>query len=69
MPYSLNAEGTQYELLSPQLYTPIEEERLLVPGVGRRPLPRMAALMHLKRVQTQIPDRAQKIARDDGLHR
>ena len=42
----LKPDPTERELA--ELYTPTEEERVLVAGVGKRPLPRVAALVHLK---------------------
>ncbi|WP_293602771.1 MULTISPECIES: DUF4158 domain-containing protein [unclassified Polaromonas] len=43
---SLKPDPTARELA--ELYTPTEGERVLVAGIGKRPLPRMAALIHLK---------------------
>lgn len=43
---SLKPDPTPRELA--ELYTPTEEEQLLAAGVGKRALPRMAALIHLK---------------------
>lgn len=43
---SLKPDPTPRELA--ELYTPTEEEQVLVAGIGKRPLPRMAALIHLK---------------------
>lgn len=42
----LKPDPTERELAD--LYTPTEAERVLVAGVGKRPLPRVAALIHLK---------------------
>ena len=42
----LKPDLTERELA--ELYTPTEAERVLVAGVGKRPLPRVAALIHLK---------------------
>ncbi len=43
---SLKPDPTTRELA--ELYTPTEDELVLVAGIGKRPLPRMAALIHLK---------------------
>ncbi|MBI2747416.1 MAG: Tn3 family transposase [Burkholderiales bacterium] len=43
---SLKPDPTARELA--ELYTPTEDELVLVAGIGKRPLPRMAALIHLK---------------------
>ena len=43
---SLRPDPTPRELA--ELYALTEEERVLVAGIGKRPLPRMAALIHLK---------------------
>ena len=42
----LKPDPTPRELA--EVYTPTEDELALVAGIGKRPLPRMAALMHLK---------------------
>jgi len=42
----LKPDPTPRELA--ELYTPTEDERVLVAGIGKRLLPRMAALIHLK---------------------
>ena len=43
---SLNPDPTPREL--DELYTPTEEEKRLAAGIGKRALPRVAALIHLK---------------------
>lgn len=43
---SLKSDPTPRELA--ELYTPTEDEQLLAAGIGKRALPRMAALIHLK---------------------
>ncbi len=43
---SLKHDPTPRELA--ELYTPTEDEQLLAAGFGKRALPRMAALIHLK---------------------
>jgi hypothetical protein len=43
---SLKPDPTPRELA--ELYTPTEDEKLLAAGVGKRALPCMAALIHLK---------------------
>lgn len=43
---SLNPDPTPRDLA--ELYSPTEAERLLVAGLGKRTLPRLAALIHLK---------------------
>jgi hypothetical protein len=43
---SLKPDPTPRELA--ELYTPTEDEQLLAAGIGKRALPRMAALIHLK---------------------
>ena len=42
----LKPDPTERELVD--LYTPTEAERALAAGIGKRPLPRVAALIHLK---------------------
>src|SRR5256885_7399585 len=43
---SLKPDPTPRELA--ELYTPTKDEQLLAAGIGKRALPRMAALIHLK---------------------
>lgn len=43
---SLNPDPTPREL--DELYTPTEDEKRLAAGLGKRALPRVAALIHLK---------------------
>ena len=43
---SLKPDPTPRELA--ELYTPTEDEQRLAAGIGKRALPRMAALIHLK---------------------
>ena len=42
---SLKPDPTPHELA--EFYTPTEDEHLLAAGIGKRALPRMAALIHL----------------------
>ena len=63
---SLKPDPTPRELA--ELYTPTKDEQLLAAGIGKRALPRMAALIHLKVFQRLGYSGDTFFAQDQAIH-